>query len=195
MSTRVVLATSNQEKFQEFEELLAHSPLQIELAPAESLRGVEETGATFTENALIKASAVAEYCQMPALADDSGLVVEALNGQPGIFSARYAGTPSNSPANNDKLLRELALETNRKAKFVCVLVYLQDAKDPNPVISKACWHGEISQNPRGNMGFGYDPLFIEPNLGKTAAELSSRDKNRLSHRAKAVRQLTQLLEH
>ena len=194
MTSKVVLATSNRGKLAEFQDLLGEWGFLLEQAERDSLEGIEETGLSFLENALIKARAVAKYSQAPTLADDSGLVVPSLNGQPGIYSARFAGVPSNDQANNQKLLKELDGQVDRTARFVCVLVYLQNASDPEPTIAAGQWQGVINQTPRGSNGFGYDPLFYIPELGQTAAELDAIQKNRLSHRARAIQSLLPLLE-
>ena len=185
---KVVIATGNAGKLAELQAMLA--PLQIE-AVAQSAFDVpeaEETGLTFVENAILKARNAARHCGLPAIADDSGLEVDALNGQPGIYSARYAGTPSNDAANNDKLLQALAglPEDQRTARFQCLAVFMRDADDPVPVIAQGSWEGRILTAPRGSNGFGYDPLFFVPEQGCSSAELTAETKNRLSHRGQAL---------
>lgn len=149
----------------------------------------EETGSTFVENALIKAKSAARTARLPAIADDSGLVVAALGGAPGIRSARYSGEPANDHENMAKLLKELGSVPNRQAYFYCAMVYLNGPDDPTPIITEGIWRGVISRHPKGSNGFGYDPVFYIPHLGCTAAELSEKRKNQLSHRGKALRRL------
>jgi len=190
---RAVIATGNRGKVRELSSALA--PLGYELVPQGAL-GIEpapETAATFVENALQKARHAACESGLPAIADDSGLVVSALHGAPGIRSARYAGDGATDAANNAKLLRELGGIADREAHFVCTLVYLTSARDPAPVIATGRWQGVIVDSPRGENGFGYDPHFLVPSLGKTAAELPLEEKNSLSHRGHACRRLAAYL--
>ncbi len=154
----------------------------------------EEPYETFFENALAKARHAAFATRLPALADDSGICVEALGGAPGVHSARYAGDPRSDARNNEKLLFELNGKSNRSAHYVCVLVLVRGPGDTEPLVAQAEWHGEISHAPRGTNGFGYDPYFLVPGLGKTAAELSPGEKNRLSHRGQALAKLLELLK-
>lgn len=197
MSRQVVIATGNQGKLAELLRLL--EPLGLEpIAQSEfGLEGVDENAPTFIENALAKARAASRAAGLPAIADDSGLEVDALNGEPGAHSARYAGEHGDDTANNRKLLAELQArpDASRSANFRCVAVYLRHPEDPAPLIGQGVWHGEIAKAPCGAGGFGYDPLFLLPDRGLTAAELGQELKNRLSHRGKAlealVRQLTQ----
>ncbi len=197
MIRRVVIATSNRGKLAELLPLL--TPLGLEpIAQSEfGLTGVAEDAPTFIENALAKARAAARASGLPALADDSGLEVAALDGAPGVYSARYAGDHGNDAANNEKLLATLQArpDASRQARFRCVAVYLRHAEDPAPVIGTGVWCGEIATVPRGHSGFGYDPLFLLPDRGLTVAELDPELKNELSHRAQAlaalVRQLIQ----
>ncbi len=193
MSARVVVATGNAGKVREL--ALALAPLDLELVTQAELdiAGVPETGGSFVENALIKARHAAARAALPAIADDSGLVVPSLGGAPGIVSARYAGEAARDSDNNAKLLRALAGGGDHAAYFYCVLVYLASATDPTPEIAIGRWCGTIIDPPRGTDGFGYDPHFLVPALGKTAAELSLADKNRLSHRGQACRRLLALL--
>lgn len=188
---RLVIASGNRGKLAEFEALLA--PLGIEVLPqsAFGVEDVEETAGTFVENALLKARHAARVSGLPALADDSGLCVDALGGQPGLHSARYAGTPSNSTANIAKLLDALRglPQGAREAHFVCVLALLRHADDPAPLISEGRWHGRILDRPRGEGGFGYDPVFLDPQIGLSAAELAPGDKHARSHRGKALANL------
>ncbi|GHB02802.1 XTP/dITP diphosphatase [Modicisalibacter luteus] len=191
----LVLASGNRGKLREFDELLA--PLGLTVRPQSDfdVPEVEETGLTFVENALLKAREAARISGLPALADDSGLSVDALQGAPGIYSARYAGEPKDDEANNRKLLEALAEvpEGQRTAHYWCVLVLLRHAEDPVPEIVQMSWEGEILAYPRGTGGFGYDPLFWVPESGLSAAELSAEEKNRLSHRGRALRQLVDRL--
>ena len=191
----LVLASGNAGKLREFAELLA--PLGYTVHPQADfdVPEVEETGLTFVENALLKAREAARISGLPALADDSGLAVDALQGAPGIYSARYAGEPKSDEANNRKLLEALAdvPEGQRSARYWCVLVLLRHADDPVPEIVQMSWEGEILAHPRGAGGFGYDPLFWVPESGLSAAELSAEEKNRLSHRGRALRQLVERL--
>lgn len=186
---RLVLASNNAKKLKELGELL--SPLGIELIAQGSLNipEAEEPFATFVENALAKARHAARQSGLPALADDSGLCVRALGGAPGVLSARYAGEPKSDERNNQHLLKQLADHTDRAAHFVSLLVLVRHADDPQPIITEGNWHGEILSMPRGEHGFGYDPLFWVPEAGLTAAEMPSDIKNRCSHRALAMQQL------
>lgn len=187
----LVLASGNAGKLREFHQLLA--PLGFDVRPQADygVADVEETGLTFVENALLKAREASRLSGLPALADDSGLEVDALNGAPGIYSARYAGEPKSDARNNDRLLASLAEvpEGRRQARYWCVLVLLRHAEDPVPLIVQRSWEGEILPAPRGEGGFGYDPLFWLPDQGATAAELTAEQKNRLSHRGRALQAL------
>ena len=191
----LVLASSNAGKLREFGQLL--EPLGYTVWPQSDFNvlEVEETGLTFVENALLKAREASRISGLPALADDSGLSVDALQGAPGIYSARYAGEPKSDEANNQKLLEALAEvpEGQRTARYWCVLVLLRHAEDPVPIIIQMSWEGEILAYPRGTGGFGYDSLFWVPESGMSAAELSADEKNRLSHRGRALRQLVDRL--
>jgi XTP/dITP diphosphohydrolase len=197
LPARWVLATSNPGKVAELQSLLVESGLALSLV-AQSELGVEppeETGLTFVENALLKARHAAQSTGLPALADDSGLVVPALGGAPGVRSARYAGPGASDAANITRLLAMLAAEpAPRTASFHCVLVALLSPDDPAPAIASGAWHGEIAPTARGEHGFGYDPVFFDPQLQRTAAELTAAVKNRVSHRGAALRQLTELLQ-
>jgi XTP/dITP diphosphohydrolase len=190
---RLVLASSNPGKLREFGELLA--PLGIEVVPQGAL-GVpdaEEPHATFVENALAKARHASGQAKLPALADDSGICVAALDGEPGVHSARFAGEPKSDERNNEKLVRLLAGNPDRRAHYYCVVVLVRHADDPEPLIAEGRWHGEVIDRPRGAGGFGYDPYFLLPDLGRTAAELSAPEKHAISHRGKAMRRLLALL--
>lgn len=189
---KVVLASNNAGKLKEFSEILA--PAGIQMVPQGEL-GVPEADepfGTFVENALAKARHAAKLTGLPALADDSGLCVDALGGAPGVYSARFAalnGFEKSDAANNQYLVSRLAGHSNRKARYVAVLVYVSSADDPQPIIAEGVWPGEIIDAPKGGNGFGYDPHFYLPTLGKTAAELSAQEKNRASHRGQALQQL------
>ena len=187
----IVLASNNPGKVREFGQLLAG--LQREVRPQSEfgVPEIEETGLTFVENALLKARNAAHHAGLPALADDSGLEVDALNGAPGIYSARYAGGGASDRANLEKLLADIqhVPETGRGARFQCVLVYLRHALDPTPLICQGTWEGRILHAPQGTQGFGYDPIFYVPSHGCTSAELPPDTKNQLSHRGLALRKL------
>jgi XTP/dITP diphosphohydrolase len=183
---KVVLASGNAGKLAELYALL--EPLGIELVSQRSL-GVddaEETASTFVENALIKARHATDVTGLPAIADDSGIVVRALNGAPGVWSARFAGSPSDDGANNRKLVAALSDVADRRAYYYCALVFVRHRADPAPLIASAEWHGSIVDVAVGSGGFGYDPHFLVADLGKTAAQLPVDLKNRISHRGKAV---------
>ena len=184
-----MLASSNPGKLREFEMLLA--PLGMEVVPQASLgvSDAEEPHGTFVENALAKARHASRRTQLPALADDSGICVRALDGAPGVHSARFAGEPRSDARNNEKLVKLLTDKESRRAHCYCVIVLLRHAEDPEPVIAEGTWAGEIVAEPRGANGFGYDPYFFLRDLGKTAAELDPEQKNLVSHRGKALRRL------
>jgi len=190
-----ILASTNRGKLAEFRELFAGTPIELETLDPGSPRVAEETGTSFVENALLKARHAAVLTGRPAIADDSGLCVAALGGAPGVHSARYAGPGASDRANMDRLLRELrdAGAGERHASFHCVIVALQHGDDPAPVIAAGRWNGVIAAEPRGAHGFGYDPVFLDPALGRTAAELEPAEKNRVSHRARACAELKRLL--
>ena len=185
---KIVLASSNLGKLKEIQAYF--EPLNLTLIPQSTLNipDAEETGLTFVENALLKARQATRLSGLPALADDSGIVVPYLKGQPGVYSARYAGVHSDFSANIHKLVEALSHTTpsQRAAYFYCCLVYLSHENDPCPIIAQGQWHGNISLSPSGSQGFGYDPVFFVPELNKTAAELSLTEKNQLSHRAIAL---------
>ena len=192
---KLVVASNNPGKLCEFGALLA--PLGWETIPQKDL-GVpecEEPHGTFVENALAKARHAAALTGLPALADDSGLCAHALGGAPGVYSARYAGEPKSDERNNEKLVAELADKPDRRAHYVCVLVFVRHADDPQPVIAEGEWHGEIVDAPRGKGGFGYDPYFLLPEAGMTAAELDAERKNRESHRGLALALLVERLKN
>jgi len=186
---KLVLASGNPGKLREFGQLLA--PFDFEVLPqsAFNVPEAEEPHITFVENAIAKARHAARLTGLPALADDSGLCVTALGGAPGVFSARYGGEPKSDERNNAKLLADLNGISDRRAHYVAVLVLMRHADDPQPVITEGEWHGEIVDTPRGAGGFGYDPYFMVPDTGMTVAELPHDEKNRRSHRGKALAQL------
>jgi XTP/dITP diphosphohydrolase len=191
---RLVLASSNEGKLREMRRLL--SPLGIEVV-AQGELGIpdaEEPHVTFVENALAKARHASTLAGLPALADDSGVCVAALGGEPGVHSARYAGLPSSDARNNQKLVAALAGVDDRRAHYACVLVLVRHASDPEPIIAEGRWHGRIVDTPRGDGGFGYDPHFEDLETGMTGAELPLARKNELSHRGKAMRALIARLE-
>lgn len=192
MNRTLVFGSSNPGKRQELERLLIAKDIELLPPPAGAMDTVVESGATYVENALIKARAACVTTGLPALADDSGLVVPALQGAPGVHSARYAGSHGNADLNNRKLLQELhklGTAADRTAHFCCVLVLLRHPLDPEPVIAEGTWDGCIATEPKGTQGFGYDPLFIDAETGDTVAAMSLETKNRLSHRAKAAQML------
>ena len=191
---RIVLATNNPGKVREFNAVLAGFNLEIAPQSAFNVPEAEETGLTFVENALLKARNAALHSGLPALADDSGICVEALNGAPGVYSARYAGEPKSDARNNEKLIAALQGQTNRRAHYYCVMVLVRYADDPEPLIAEGRWYGEIIDTPRGEGGFGYDPYFLLPQLGKTGAELGEDEKNAISHRGQALRELADRLK-
>ncbi|PKG54855.1 RdgB/HAM1 family non-canonical purine NTP pyrophosphatase [Halomonas sp. MES3-P3E] len=191
-----VLASGNAGKLREFNQLLSPLGFDVRAQADFGVIEVEETGLTFVENALLKARQASLVSGLPALADDSGLEVDALNGAPGIYSARYGGEPRSDEKNNQTLLAALSdcAEGQRSGRYWCVLVYLRHPKDPVPVIVQRSWEGEILAHPRGKEGFGYDPLFWLPDQGMSVAELPSDSKNRLSHRGRALQGLVELLQ-
>lgn len=194
---RIVLASNNPGKAAEVQALLRR--MNIELIPQSFyfVPSVAETGLTFIENALLKARHACEHTGLGAIADDSGLEVEALAGEPGIYSARYAGEGADDSANNQRLLDELidAPSAERKARYICIIAYLRHSRDPDPLVCRGTWEGRITEQPRGENGFGYDPLFYLPALQCTAAELDTQTKNRISHRGLALQALLEALDH
>ncbi|PPT80913.1 non-canonical purine NTP pyrophosphatase, RdgB/HAM1 family [Xanthomonas arboricola] len=185
---QLVLASGNAGKLEELRAMLAGLPLRIVAQGELGVDDVPETGLTFVENALIKARHASAVTGLPALADDSGLIVDALGGAPGLYSARYAGSPTDANANNAKLLdamRAVPAE-RRSARFYAVIVLLRHPEDPQPLIAEGSWEGVITTEPRGDGGFGYNPVFLDPVHGLTAAQMDSALKNRLSHRAVAL---------
>ncbi|MGH8557075.1 MAG: RdgB/HAM1 family non-canonical purine NTP pyrophosphatase [Methylococcales bacterium] len=193
MAGRIVLASNNPGKIKEIQAILCQTRIipQSEFGVPE----IEESGSTFVENAIIKARNAARYSELPAIADDSGIQVDALNGAPGVHSARYAGRAADDRQNLEKLLdRMKAAEDDRRgARFLCVLVYMRHAADPCPLIAEGAWEGRILYEPRGTNGFGYDPVFWIPDFECSSAQLSPQQKNRISHRAIALNKLARLL--
>jgi XTP/dITP diphosphohydrolase len=189
MTQSLVLASSNAGKLAEFAQLLAPLGFEIKSQRELDIPEAEEPFGTFVENALAKARHASQLSGLPALADDSGICVPALGGVPGVQSARYAGEPRSDAANNAKLVRDIAAHADKSAYYYCVLVMVRHADDPQPIIADGVWHGQLIEQPRGQGGFGYDPYFFLPSLGKTAAELSAEEKNNLSHRGQALRAL------
>ena len=192
---RIVIASGNRGKLAEFERLLAPAGVAIVAQAELGVDDIEETGLTFVENALLKARHAARATGLPALADDSGLCVDALAGAPGLYSARYAGTPVDDDANVARLLRELdgVPDEARTAHFHCTLALLRHPDDPRPLLAQGEWHGRILHAPRGSGGFGYDPVFLDPATGLAAAELDPATKARASHRGLALGRLRDAL--
>lgn len=193
---KLVLASGNRGKLEELRQLFDDTGLELVAQPQLGIADAEETGATFVENAILKARHAARAGGLPALGDDSGLCVDALRGAPGLYSARYAGAHGDSAGNNAKLLHELegVADENRTAHFVCVLALLRSRDDPDPLIAQGHWHGRILRAPRGEHGFGYDPVFLpDDGEGRSAAELDPVHKNRISHRGQALGALREML--
>jgi len=193
MTQRLILASNNAGKLKEFAQLLG--PIGFELHPQGEfdVPEADEPFGTFVENALQKARHAARLTGLPALADDSGVCVNALGGAPGVLSARFAGEPKSDARNNEKLIADLAAHADKSAYYYCVLVYVRHADDPQPVIADGVWRGQIIDAPRGAGGFGYDPHFLLPEFGRTAAELAPEEKNAVSHRGQALRALVDKL--
>ncbi|HYG13397.1 MAG TPA: RdgB/HAM1 family non-canonical purine NTP pyrophosphatase [Methylophilaceae bacterium] len=191
---KLIIASGNAGKLREIQHLL--QPLGIEAVPQSdfAVPEAEEPYVTFIENALAKARHASRLTALPALADDSGICVDALNGAPGVFSARYAGEPKSDRRNNEKLLEALQSHENRHAHYYCVMVLVRHADDPQPLIAEGVWQGEILRAPRGDGGFGYDPIFLDSKTEKTGAELPLDIKNRISHRGQALAKLLHQLE-
>jgi XTP/dITP diphosphohydrolase len=190
---KVVLASSNEHKAAEIAVMMPNH-IELLLQSALGVESPEETGSTFVENAIIKARHASAVTGLPAIADDSGICVPALGGDPGVRSARYAGEDASDTDNLQKLLDVIGTESDRRAIFHCVLVWLRTAGDPAPLIAEGSWQGEIAAAPSGKGGFGYDPVFFLPEMGCTASELSTAQKNAFSHRGVALRQLSALLQ-
>ena len=195
MFKKLVIATGNQGKLREIQAMLA--PLDITVVPQSDYHVTEapEPYCTFIENALAKARHASLATHLPALADDSGLCLEVLNGEPGVQSAYFAGKPSNDDKNNAHLINTLRQHENRFAYYYCCLVLVRRHDDPQPLIAEGMWLGSILKKPRGKNGFGYDPLFLDSMTGKSAAELSPEIKNKISHRGQALRKMLHLIEH
>jgi len=197
--SKLVIASNNPGKLREIGAILAPLAIEVVAQGALGVTEAEEPYGTFVENALTKARHASRITGLPALADDSGVCVHALGGEPGVHSARYAEAAGSAPRedqdrhNNEKLLHALANTTDRSAHYYCVIVLVRSADDPQPLIAEAEWHGEILQAPRGQGGFGYDPLFLIPKLGRTGAELLPEEKNRVSHRGRALAILVERL--
>ena len=193
--TTLVLASNNPGKVREFNELLGDLHLEVVPQSNYAVPEADETGLTFVENAILKARNAAQHTGLPAIADDSGIEVDALHGAPGIYSARYAGIGAGDTANLNKLLEELkdVPETAHSARFQCLMVYMRHATDPTPLILQGTWEGRILFEPRGDNGFGYDPVFFVPSHNCSSAELPAAVKNSLSHRGQAVRKLVETL--
>jgi len=194
---KVVLATGNAGKVRELASLLNDFGLDVVAQTELGVESAEETGLTFIENAIIKARHAAQVTGLPAIADDSGLAVDALGGAPGIYSARFAGVDATDQQNLDKLLVELqdVPDSERQAQFHCVLVYMRHADDPTPLVCHGSWQGTIARAPAGSGGFGYDPIFVVPEAGKTAAELTADEKRAASHRGQALKLLLEALRN
>ena len=192
---KIVLATNNLNKVREINELFQESIYKIIPQSEFKVTEVEETGKTFIENALIKARNAAKYTDLPVIADDSGIEVDALDGRPGIFSARYSGIGATEKDNLTKLIKDIKHidRKNCQAKFICAMVYIANENDPNPIIVEGIWKGYVITKPRGVNGFGYDPIFYVPEYECTSAELDRKKKNQLSHRGQAIRKLTKKL--
>lgn len=186
---RVVLASGNPGKLREFSDLLSGQGLELARQSEFGIEPPPETGSTFLENALIKARNAARLAGLPAIADDSGIEVDALNGAPGVWSARFAGEGASDAANLDKLLHALAgvPDSRRGARYRCVIVYVRDAEDPQPLVGAAAWEGRIIESRRGTGGFGYDPSFVPAGETRTAAEMTAAEKHAVSHRGQALR--------
>ena len=190
---KLVIASNNQGKLREIESILA--PLAVEVLPQSTFKipEVDEPYHTFVENALTKARHASKHAGLPALADDSGICVNALSGHPGVKSARFAGEPKSDQRNNQKLVEILKHQADRSAYYYCIIVLLRHADDPQPIIVDGAWHGEIILASKGEGGFGYDPYFYLPELGKTAAQLPAEQKNQISHRGKALAKLAEYI--
>jgi XTP/dITP diphosphohydrolase len=188
---KLVIATSNKSKLAEMQPMLAEFGFDAVPQSTFGFADAEETGSTFVENALLKARNACRQTGLPALADDSGLIIDALDGAPGLISAHYAGTHGDSVGNIEKVLAEMATMDNpvRSARFYCCIVLLKHAEDPQPIIAEGVWHGEILDAPVGENGFGYDPIFWDPELKQSAAQVPAELKNRISHRGRALQQL------
>jgi len=195
IAKKIVLASSNLGKLAEFNALFGHLGIELISQQALGIAPAPEPFFTFVENALTKARQASSISGLPSLADDSGICVEALDGAPGIHSARFAGPDATDTQNNEHLLDLMKNHTNKRARYVCALVFIRHTNDPEPIIASGTWNGEIIDSPRGANGFGYDPFFFLPDLGQTAAELSPALKNKISHRALAMQELMLKISH
>ncbi len=191
MSRKIVVASNNAGKLREFGEMFARLGIELHAQSEYGVPEAEEPHLTFVENALAKARHASRITGLPAMADDSGICVDALGGAPGVRSAYYAGEPKSDMRNNHKLLADLAPHADKSACYYCALVFVRHADDPQPLIAEGRWQGKIIESPRGQNGFGYDPYFLLPELNKTAAELPPEQKNQLSHRGQALRALVE----
>ncbi|TFW26035.1 RdgB/HAM1 family non-canonical purine NTP pyrophosphatase [Duganella callida] len=194
MTQRLILASNNAGKLKEFNELLSTVGYEVRAQGEYDVPEADEPFHTFVENALQKARHASRLTGLPALADDSGVCVNALGGAPGVYSARFAGEPKSDARNNEKMIAELAKHEDKSAYYYCVLVFVRHPDDPQPIIADGRWDGVMIAEPRGDGGFGYDPYFYIPSLGKCAAELSSEQKNAMSHRGQALRALVEKLK-
>ncbi len=192
----IVLASGNPGKLREFQQLLDGHGFRVQPQSDFEIPEAAETGLSFVENAILKARNACAHTGLPAIADDSGLAVDALGGAPGIYSARFAGPGASDADNNRKLLQQLEGrdEVERRARFICLLVFMRHQADPTPIICQGSWEGRILEAPRGNNGFGYDPLFYVPEKGSSSAELTKDEKNAISHRSRAMAQLLDALD-
>ena len=195
--TRYVLASNNPGKVREINRMLTGTGITVVPQSTFNVPAADETGITFLENALIKARHAAHHCQLPAIADDSGLEVDALNGAPGVYSARYAGQGADDQANLDKLLNDMATVPDgaRRGRFHCVMVAMRHAADPTPLVRQGTLDGVILRHAVGQQGFGYDPIFLVPAHNRSCAQLSADEKNAISHRGQALRALVAALTH
>lgn len=195
MTKTVVLASNNPGKIREINALFSETDIEVISQSEFDVPEAEETGLTFVENALIKARNATQYCPYPVIADDSGIALPALQGSPGIYSARYAGVGASDQENMDKLIQAISElpEDKRQAEFVCVMVYLRYETDPVPIIVEGIWEGTAITEPQGKNGFGYDPMFYLPELNCTSAQLESEKKNRISHRGQALSKLIDMI--
>lgn len=196
MNQKIILASGNAGKLREFQQLLANCGFEVLPQSDFNVSNADETGLTFVENAIIKARHACAHTGLPAIADDSGIEVDALNGRPGIYSARYSGLDAKDADNNAKLLQELAQVPTEKrtARYHCVLAFMRHAEDPTPILCHGTWEGVILNEARGNGGFGYDPLFFVPSHNCAAAEMDKAEKNRISHRGKAMAELLEKIQ-
>ena len=192
--TKIVIATSNEKKLAEIKAMLSELPIEIVPQSQFGIKSCAEPFNTFIENALVKARFASKQTSFPAIADDSGLCVDSLDGQPGVFSARFAGENRNDEDNNDKLLDDLNNMEDRHAHYYCAIVFVRSPSDPQPIVTEGIWQGEILKVRRGHNGFGYDPIFMDYKTDQSAAELSPELKNRISHRGQALQRLKQKLK-